>query len=270
MREILGSIKAYLYDRSSSPLFGAFVISWSLWNYKVIATLLASDALPTKFAEIDRILGSIDFAIGSSNYWVSAKLFDGFIMPALATVFYIYAYPYLAKPVYEYSLRRQKELREIKQEQENNQLLSVEDSRELYKKLALLQETFDKETAGYQRELSELRKVIAGYEKNEQSGHAESGTSNRPRKEKKVSNGEEAVLKQFVGLADDEPLSDLEIHRNVGGPIDVVRVHLEDLASKDYLRYSGSSPGRGTLYLLQSKGRRYLVEHMGLADATAN
>lgn len=32
MQDILTSIKAYLYDRASSPLIGAFVVAWTVWQ----------------------------------------------------------------------------------------------------------------------------------------------------------------------------------------------------------------------------------------------
>lgn len=49
MGEIIKSMKAFLYGRSSSPLFGAFIVSWAVWNYRVIITLLSNEKLADKF-----------------------------------------------------------------------------------------------------------------------------------------------------------------------------------------------------------------------------
>jgi len=43
MDDIFKSIKAFLYDRVASPLFGAFVTAWSIWNYRVISILLSDE-----------------------------------------------------------------------------------------------------------------------------------------------------------------------------------------------------------------------------------
>ncbi|MEO8234966.1 MAG: hypothetical protein ABI549_06080 [Flavobacterium sp.] len=35
MEEIKKSISAILYERTTSPLFGTFIFSWLLWNWKI-------------------------------------------------------------------------------------------------------------------------------------------------------------------------------------------------------------------------------------------
>ena len=34
--ELKKSISALLYERTTSPLFGTLVVSWSVWNWKII------------------------------------------------------------------------------------------------------------------------------------------------------------------------------------------------------------------------------------------
>lgn len=259
MHDILESIKAYLYDRSSSPLFGAFVLSWSAWNYRVIASVLSSDPLSAKFAVIDKVFGSIDFGIAGNHFWLSGRLVNGFLIPLIATLFYIYVYPRLAKPVFEYSLNRQKELREIKQVAENDRLLTVEESRELHKKLALLQVAFDKELEDSQREVANLRKVVAEYEASAKSQDDKKDIVRSS--QEKLSKNEISILREFSGRGDEEYLNDLLIHKIVGGQIDVVRVHLDELVTKGYLRYAGTNDRGVKLYSLQPAGRRYLVDN---------
>ena len=37
--ELLGSVKANLYDKAVSPLFGIFAAFWITWNYKFIMVI---------------------------------------------------------------------------------------------------------------------------------------------------------------------------------------------------------------------------------------
>ncbi|MHC9510896.1 hypothetical protein [Kangiella sp. M94] len=149
MQDIIKSIKAYLYDRSSSPLLGAFICSWLVWNYKLIIIVFSSEELSGKFVFI-------------SEYW-SEQLFWGasyFIFPSMLTALYIFAYPYIAKPVYEFSLKIQRELKKIKQQQENEMLLSVEESRQLRVEIASLREKYLENTVQLQRTITSQNEEI--------------------------------------------------------------------------------------------------------------
>jgi len=125
--DAITSIKATLYDRASSPLFGAFVLAWCIWNYRVIAILFSGEDINIQFAAIDHrfallIVPYINFELG--------LILHGLLIPMGIALFYIFLYPRLSIPVYERSLEDQKELRRLKQEKEDNELLSVEESRE--------------------------------------------------------------------------------------------------------------------------------------------
>lgn len=267
MDDILKSIKAYLYDRSSSPLFGAFVLSWSAWNYKFIVTLFSSEPPMTKFEIVGQVFSHVDIEL---LRWLPGTLLNGFLVPAAMAYAYIYWYPFLAKPVYEYSLKKQKELRELKQATEDNRLLSVEESRELHRRLATLQSNFDEETTRYERELSNLRKVIAESESRETEKNAKSKPINLAALgSKELGENEEAILKEFAGRSDDENVSDRMVHANVGGQIDVVRVYLDDLASEGFIRHAGThTQSKAKLYTLQPKGRKYLVANGLVGEST--
>lgn len=156
MQDILTSIKAYLYDRSVSPLIGAFIAAWTAWNYRFFIILL-SEGLTTpadKFKEIDLLFAPYSFLIWNHNITISGRLIDGALAPAIVALIYLYLYPLIAKPVYEHSLNKQKELREIKQAQEDQRLLSVEESRELYRQLAQMQ-------SKHQNEIDSLNSQIS-------------------------------------------------------------------------------------------------------------
>ena len=164
MDDVFKSIKAFLYDRVTSPLFGAFVTAWSIWNYRVISILLSNEKIDKKFAAIDKLFEPFTFTFQEYQLTIYGELIHGAIVPALATAMYIYIYPFLSKPVYEHSLKKQQELRKIKQEEENNRLLSIEESRELYKKIGMLETQIDKETEDYRNQIKSLTETISSLE----------------------------------------------------------------------------------------------------------
>lgn len=151
MEDIIKSIKAFLYDRSSSPLFGAYIVSWIISNYKFFI-IAVSDVKPqVKLSLISDIYEQYYtfFSLSISHKWI-----DGLIYPAILTALYIYIYPMLAVPVYEYSLQRQKRLREIKQKSDDNRLLSVAESRELTFQILKLKKENEDLSLKYELELS--------------------------------------------------------------------------------------------------------------------
>lgn len=166
MQDIFTSIKAYLYDRAASPLIGAFVVAWAVWNYRFFVVLLSSGmpAPEDKFQAISHLFVASTFSIGNWNCTINGTLLDGVLIPATLTFIYLFIYPFLAKPVYEHSLKKQKELRAIKQEQDNQRLLSVEESRELYRRLAQMQSKHQSEIDNYNNQISSLNQHIEDLE----------------------------------------------------------------------------------------------------------
>ena len=122
MDDVIKSVKAYLYDRTASPLFGSFLLAWLAWNYRIIFVFFTGGSAQEKLEALDLVFSRFDFIP-----YVPAEIVNIIFMPAVITLFYIFCYPKLAKPVFEHSLKKQKELAEIKQQQENTRLLSVEE-----------------------------------------------------------------------------------------------------------------------------------------------
>lgn len=173
MQDIFTSIKAYLYDRAASPLIGAFIVGWSVWNYRFFVVMISA-GLPDpkdKFKAIDILFGQYTFSIGDASFLISGKILDGALIPTVIALIYLYAYPLLAKPVYEHSLKKQKELRAIKQAQEDQRLLSVEESRELFRRLAQMQSKHQDEIDVLNNQISALNQRIENPEKGEQASH---------------------------------------------------------------------------------------------------
>ncbi|MCS0388308.1 hypothetical protein [Vibrio diabolicus] len=137
------SIKAYMYDRISSPLLGSLLISWMVWNYKLLILLFSSVGYSDKLRYIN--------VLYSSSYEVYVQ---GLLLPIVTTLLYIFVFPFPAQWVYQFSLKKQKELADIKNEIEDSKLLTVEQSRAVRQKLLEVQREHDLEIEQKDRLLS--------------------------------------------------------------------------------------------------------------------
>lgn len=160
MDDILKSIKAFLYERSVSPLFGAFSLAWAIWNFRVIIIIFSGSDFENKLIAIDNYFSIASISVYQLKVVISGSLIYGLFYPAALTAFYLYAYPLLAEPAYEHHLKKQKIIRKIKQDSENERLLSKSESREIFRKLTQLQNTHDSETETYEQNITSFRDTI--------------------------------------------------------------------------------------------------------------
>ncbi len=146
IQELINSTKVVLYERTASPLFGAFLISWCVWNWKVIIVILAAIPVMNKISFIDLYFNGF-----LSSIWLLI------VGPLITSLIYLFLYPIPAKYVYKYSQRQQKELKSIRIEVEDNTPLSLEESRQLRAKLSELEDSFYSQLASKDAELNKLR-----------------------------------------------------------------------------------------------------------------
>src|SRR5690625_851597 len=210
MQDFLTSIKSYLYDRAASPLVGAFVVAWSVWNYRFFMIIFSGNTENpvTKFEEIDKLFESINFSLHKWSLSISGEIIHGLLIPSAITVIYLFFYPLLAKPVYEHSLKKKKELRAIKQEQENQRLISIEESREIYRRLAQMQSKHQEEIDHYNNQIEALNKYIEGLESKDNlnkktniySEIEENNTEVPPDEEREVEEYDDFIRKEVDAL----------------------------------------------------------------------
>ncbi|NSM24989.1 hypothetical protein HT094_12030 [Shewanella sp. ZOR0012] len=127
LEQISNSIKATLYDRVSSPLSSSFIISWCLWNYKILIVLFSSMKPYEKYNAIDILVSTTVLQTSfyePLGYWLT----NGVAFPFLSALAYIYIYPIPAKIVYRHHLEVQDDLKKKRNEIENNELLTLDDS----------------------------------------------------------------------------------------------------------------------------------------------
>jgi hypothetical protein len=117
-------------ERFSNPLVTSFVIAWSLWNYKFFVILFSNASIKETF----RLITEIRFP--DALAW----FLNGFFWPLVFTAVYIFLLPYPSRVVYRFWKTSQKRTNDIKQQIENQALLTLEESRELRARERALQD----------------------------------------------------------------------------------------------------------------------------------
>lgn len=115
-------IKAQLYERVKSPLFGAFALSWVAWNYRALLAVLSKMTFPETLAYLDTLYPS-------PWHW------GGYVIvgPLSTAVLFLVVYPHPARAMYRYWANQHKELKKVQQEIEDETPLTQEEAKALRK-----------------------------------------------------------------------------------------------------------------------------------------
>ena len=148
--EISKSIKAELYERVSSPLFGAFSFSWMLWNWKFLLVLISGVKAVEKIKYID----------GTLYHGWFQPIFFLFLAPLISAAIFIYLYPIPAKYVFRYTKEEQKKLKEIKVEVEDDTPLSQAEHNKFRQRVSSIESNYYAELANKDAEIERLRDLI--------------------------------------------------------------------------------------------------------------
>lgn len=128
LNDITDAFKARLYESTSTPLLGSFVLSWIFINHQYILIYMGT------FEDKLNLLKNYDFGLYNCKMWA---------LPLTVSLLYIFVYPFVLNPILKFSLKKQKEREDIKKEIEDKKLLTVDQSRELKEQLYKLQEEID-------------------------------------------------------------------------------------------------------------------------------
>lgn len=146
------SIDNILYDRLSSPLFGAFLFSWCVWNWKIIYLTIFIDS---------KLVGNkIDYII--TNYSETSHLI---YYPILSTIFLIFIYPLIATGTFWVSLKFENLKVSLRNNVQNKQVLSIEQSILLREEVSNQDEKFDRLLTKKNEEIEALKSETDNYKK---------------------------------------------------------------------------------------------------------
>ena len=134
LKDIQNSIKAKLYDFTYSPFMSSMIISWIIINHKYILIYMANYDLDKKLA----LLKQYDFTWHTT--WFHVPWVFNIWIPILFGLFYTFIYPMASKKFYEYTLEKNKELKEIKQDIEDITPITQEEARTLRESITQLTE----------------------------------------------------------------------------------------------------------------------------------
>ena len=156
LEDLTDALRSQLKDRIGNPLSGAFAISWIAWNYKFILAAFSSLDIREKLEFIDSNFFVDPWSLTDPN----SLLLRGIVFPALTALAYLLVYPYPSMAVYRLVTTHKLRLRSARQEIEDQRLLSVEESRDLYRQLASVRAERDKEVSDLRAQTSALQKQL--------------------------------------------------------------------------------------------------------------
>ncbi len=124
-------VKAAALSRFNSPFIGAYLVSWLLWNHRMIFALFSGLPLGQRFHYIDEVL------------YPTANTFAlyHFLGPTLSTLVYIFLMPWPTEWVHRWNLQRKLRLKQADLRADGHRLLTEAESTELQKKVGELRTT---------------------------------------------------------------------------------------------------------------------------------
>ncbi|MFA6922558.1 MAG: hypothetical protein WC216_12010 [Gallionella sp.] len=252
--DLAKTVKAQLYERVSSPLLGAFAISWIGWNYRFLLVLVSSMPVAEKFAYID------------STIFISYQsiLLHGAAYPLLTTLSLIFIYPFPAKFVYEFWRTRQRELKEVQQRIDDETPLTREEARELRHETLNARLEFEQELERRSAEITRLKETIKELQpqpksevdrllkksiKSAPERNAETNSvldENQIQMLKKIAESGSGILKQaLISLSGEDKV--------------LAEYNLGELETKRYVTVAYNSDVGGNAATVTHAGRAYLI-----------
>ncbi len=148
MDEFRKSVNAVLYERLTSPLYGTFVFTWLVWNWKIpyVTFFISEDQLEiTKIEYISNLVMNWSHVIA---------------LPLMSTAILVLIMPFISNGAYWVSIRFDKWKYDQKNKIEDKQMLSLEKSMELKKTMRELETYYSTELDKKDEEIKNLKSEI--------------------------------------------------------------------------------------------------------------
>ena len=235
--EIKKSINSILYERVTSPLYGTLIISWLIWNWKIVYLTLFVDSKEIEGTKIDYILKRYSEIDHLLTY------------PLISTLLLITIFPFISNGAYWVNLKFKKWKIDQKNNIEEKQLLTLEQSISIRKELREKENDFQEMISKKDLEITLLKKELGNQndaENTQESSTKENDTDILDYSSFKQNN---YVFKYFYRIAQQITKSHT-IPSNI--PEDVLEYYLlNDIIEKS----SGS-------YYLKSKGNKFYKKYV--------
>ncbi|CAH6905437.1 hypothetical protein VCHA34P129_30043 [Vibrio chagasii] len=151
IKEVTNSIKAALYQRVSSPLYGTYIFSWFLFNWDIVLPLLFGTA------DFDARLESFNASLYSAE---SGFLFATIFYPALMTALILGLQPLLQRYLFIYTEWNKSEGLKKRDKFSSETMLTLEQSNELRASVQKVQQFHQEVLKNKDAEIAEYKKQV--------------------------------------------------------------------------------------------------------------
>lgn len=248
--DLAKSVKAQLHERVSSPLLASFSISWAAWNYRFI--LIIASSMPT----IDKI-AYIDNHLFPNLTDVALR---GVLYPLLTALGLIFLYPIPARHVYQHWRQRQKELKEIQQQIDDETPLTNEEARQLRRDALAVSLEYDRGLQSKEAEIMRLKELIEEMQKQtpvkgSQDANPVAASSNEL---------DEGQLKMLEKIAKSKPLKSHLLNNEFDRIL--AEYNFGELLNGDYVSQSLDREAREYRVSATHKGRTAIIKRPRAAE----
>lgn len=153
IEDLKKSFSAILYERTTSPLYGTLLLSWSIWNWKIIYVtfFVSENKLNT---DKTHYANKIDYIVmNCSDEW------NLIWFPLISTSILLTIIPFISNGAYWLSLIYNKWKLDKKNEVESKRLLTLEQSIELREQISEQETKFEKLLANKNLEIEQLKSL---------------------------------------------------------------------------------------------------------------
>jgi hypothetical protein len=235
--EIRKSINSILFERVTSPLYGTLIISWLIWNWKIIYLTLFVDSEEIEGTKIDFIL---------NNY---SEINHLLTYPLISTLLLITIFPFISNGAYWVNLKFKKWKIDQKNSIEEKQLLTLEQSISIRKELKEKENDFQEMISKKDLEITLLKKELETQNDSE-------NTQEKSPKENEIDSLDysnfkqnDYVFKHFYKIAQ-------QIRKSYKIPANIPEDVLEYYLLNDIIEKSSGA------YYLKSKGNKFYKKYV--------
>ncbi|MFY4782797.1 hypothetical protein ACOTWN_06220 [Aliarcobacter butzleri] len=163
MKDIINSFKAHLYERTSSPLIGAFIFYWIICNYKLIMIIFDGEMkLNEKFDLIKTIYPQEKITLWNGfDIYYQILLGNGLLIPLIITLVYILLLPFMSNKIYSLWINHQNDLKK----RSNEKVLTKKEFGDLQRRFTELELSFDDVFSKKDIEINNLKELLDNKEK---------------------------------------------------------------------------------------------------------
>ena len=174
--ELRKSIHSILYQRVSSPFFGTLILSWVIWNWRIVYLTLFINAKEIGKNKIEYITS--EFSDVNFLLWY----------PIASTIVLLTLVPFVSNGAYWLSLKFEKWKKDQKNSIEKKQLLTLEQSIQLREEIVESEKRFDTLLQSKNDEIKQLKALLSEYQdsKEETDDDAIQIGSNEDKEEREV------------------------------------------------------------------------------------